>query len=216
MTSYLMPTIYPPDCEMNMSDQITVPADLWTALEEEHGLPLFVTLSSGAVGRLRPAVPSEELAGDSCRLPEWMYLRSGYDADSWAELTVCSLPTADTIVLRARQEATLTGSSDPVAMLTAALSGSDGLSWACLSAGSELPLTCGVFDVIEIRTADGPVPAACILDCDVNLEIVRALDRPPTPVPEPIPETVPEPTPKPTHTGFVPFSGQGRRLGGPT
>jgi len=216
--SYLIPTTYPPESELNMSDQITIPAELWTTLDQEHssGTPIFVVLDSGAVGRLRPAVPADHLSGDSCRLPEWMHrmlIPQERDDDTWVSLGVCELPTAGTVVLRARQEATLTGSADPVAMLTAALSGSDGLSWACLTTGSELPLACGVFDVMEIRSVeDFVVPAACILDCDVNLEIVRALDRQPTPVPEP----EPEPEPEPTQVGkFVPFSGVGRRLGGP-
>ena len=211
---------------MNMSDQITVPAELWTALDkdrEDPERPIFVMVGeTECVGRLRPATPSDGLSGDACRLPDWMWRLIGLDGDDcWIGLTVCELPMAGTITLRARQEASLTQMDDPVAMLTAALSGSTGPSWASLSTGAELPLSCGVFDVMDIQSIEGfPVPAACILDCDVNLEIVRALDRPPTPVPEvrpptPVPQSPPSletPTPTPAKNGFVPFSGVGRRL----
>ena len=211
---------------MNMSDQITVPADLWTALDkdrEDPERPIFVVVGeTELVGRLRPAVPSEGLSGDACRLPDWMWrliYSSRVEGDQWIGLTVCELPMAGTIVLRARQEASLTQMDDPVAMLTAALSGATGPSWATLSTGSELPLSCGVFDVMEVQSVEGfPVSAACILDCDVNLEIVRALDRPPTPEPQvrpltPIPPPTPTlPPPQETKKGFIPFSGVGRRL----
>ena len=209
MTSYLILTVYEPNSELNRSDQITVPADVWTALDREHGvgeLPIFVDID-GTVGRLRPAVPSDGLSNDSCRVPHWMWQRlgspGGTDDESWVGLTVCDLPTAGTLALRARCEADITGSADPVAMLTEALSA----TWSCLTVGAELPLACGVFDIMGLTSIEGfPVPAACVLNCDVDLEIVRALDRPVTP------EPTPEPTPVPTGK-FVPFSGVGRRLG---
>jgi len=203
-----------------MSDQITVPADLWTTLDRDHDSsgPIFVEVGgvgSGVVGRLRPAFPSEVLDGDSCRLPQWMWMRigapAGSDDDCWIELTRVLLPIAESVSLRPRTEVSITGVADPVAMLTEALSGVSGLSWACLSVGAELPLSCGVFDIIELRSTEGTVPYACILNCDVNLELVPALDhsppRPPSP-PSPFQEE-PEPTDK---KGFVPFSGVGRRL----
>jgi len=212
---YLIPTIYDEDSELNGSDQITVPAEVWTALDRDHtgDRPIFVDVGgSHTVGRLRPATPSDGLAGDACRVPRWLGRRLGYseDDESWISLTVCQLPMAGTIVLRARREADLTGSADPVAMLTAALSGTEGQSWSCLSAGSELPLACGTFDVMEIRDSacDSMVPAACILDCDVNLELVPALDR----IPESEAETEAVQVPV-TKSGFVPFSGVGHRLG---
>ena len=228
MTSYLILTVYEPDSEMNQSDQITVPADLWTALDRDHDNkedPMFVSVAEGVIGRLRPAVPSEGLSNDSCRVPTWMWMRmgcpNGSDDECWTALTKCELPVAGTLVLRARREADLTGSADPVAMLTDALSGSAGLSWACLCTGAELPLPCGIFDVMEIRSIeDFPVPAACILNCDVNLEIVPALDaappRPPTPAPVVATDASVLPTRQPVvapQTGFIPFSGVGRRLG---
>lgn len=234
MTTYLNLTVYEPDSDLHRSDQVLVPAAVWETFDrdhEGHG-PVFVEIGDAdAVGRLRPAVPADELPPDACRLPQWMWKRlgvlSGSDDECWVGLTARPLPTAGTITLRARREATVTGAADPVAMLTAALSGSEGgLSWSCLCAGSELPLTCGEFDVMEILSIEGfPVPAASILDCDVNLELAPALDhvppvRPPTPVPQepeqildmntmlPLPPAGRHQGPK----GFVPFSGVGRRL----
>ena len=217
MTTYLLTGTYPADCDLNMSDQITVPADVWTLLDNGSP-PIFVTVGDSTVGRLRPAIPSDKLANDSCILPEWMWRLIGSpDSDTWVSIQVCTLPTADTILLRAREEASLLSMEDPVATLSAALSGITGPSWSCLSMGAELPLVCGVFDVMEIRGRDGPVPSACILDCDVNLEIMPALDHlpeesEPVPVPEPRAPTPPPPPPARLTKGFVPFSGVGRRL----
>lgn len=234
MTTYLNLTVYEPDSELHRSDQVLVPSTVWEAFDrdhEGHG-PIFVEVGdadSGGVGRLRPAVPTDGLAADACRVPEWMWMRlgapAGHDDDCWIGLTARMLPTAGTITLRARREATVTGSEDPVAMLTAALSGSEGgLSWSCLCAGSELPLSCGDFDVMEILSIEGfPVPAATILDCDVNLELAPALDHVPTPPPSPPPAAAPldfatmMPLPpaaplRGAPKGFVPFSGVGRRL----
>ena len=231
MTSYLILTVYEADSEMNRSDQITVPADLWTTLDRDHegDQPIFVELGQegGVVGRLRPAIPSEGLSNDSCRVPHWMWMRlgcpAGSDDECWVPLTPCDLPTAGTLILRARREADVTESVDPVAMLTDALSGSGGnLSWSCLSTGAELPLACGTFDVMEIRSLeDFPVSAATILDCDVNLEFVPALDAPASASapasanaePEPEPEPPAPPVKAEETKGFVPFSGVGRRLG---
>lgn len=239
----LMITVYEPDNELNRSDQITVPAAVWEQFDRQHhgGWPMFVELGfagSGVVGRLRPAVPADRLVGDACRVPRWMWQHlgspKGGDEECWTMLTPQTLLQADTIVLRAREEATVTGSADPVAMLTAALTGSGGgPSWACLSVGAELPLACGTFDIMDIQTVEGvPLNAACILDCDVNLEFMKALDHvdtppPPvaavqqaTPIPaEPTsfagilpPSLVARTTPHAGPRGFVPFSGVGRRL----
>lgn len=231
MTVYLAMTLYDPDSDLQRSDQITVPAEIWEQFDRDHegSGPIFVELGgSGLVGRLRPAVPTDALTHDACRIPEWMRVRMGLPefGEEWIAIEGCQLPAAGTIVLRARKEATLTGSADPVAMLTAALSGSGGgPSWACLCTGSELSLACGIFDVMEVRSVeDFPVPAACILDTDVNLELVPAMDHVPVPVPVPAPVPAPAatvaPAPPPRRIpgmprGFVPFSGQGRRLGGP-
>lgn len=248
-----MITVYEPDSEFNRSDQILVPAAVWERFDREHqsggGWPIFVEIGQpgwqgDVVGRIRPAVPSDRLAADCCRVPSWMWMRlgapAGADEDCWFSLEARPLPQVGRIVLRAREEITVTGAADPVAMLTAELTGGGGgLSWACLCAGAELPLSCGVFDVIDVISCEGyPVPAACILDCDVDLELVPALDhvdppRAPTPPPAPTPVLAPEqttmlpasivaasaamarPPSRRTHhgpPGFVPFSGTGRRL----
>lgn len=231
MTTYLNLTVYEPDSELHRSDQVLVPAAVWESFDrdhEGHG-PIFVEVGdadSGVLGRLRPAVPADGLAADACQLPQWMCRRIGAreDEECWIGLTARALPVAGSITLRARREATLTGAADPVAMLTAALSGSEGgQSWSCLCTGAELPLACGDFDIMEIQSIEGyPVPAASILDCDVNLELVPALDHVPTPPPSPPPPVAPldfntmMPLPPPSRhqgpKGFVPFSGVGRRL----
>ena len=232
----LMITVYEPDSEFNRSDQVTVPASVWEHLDRQHqgGGPMFVELGftgSGVMGRLRPAVPADGLPGDSCRVPCWMWMRlgapTGADDDCWITLTAQTLLQAGTIVLRAREEATVTGSPDPVAMLTAALTGSGGgPSWACLSTGAELPLACGVFDIMDIQTVEGvPLNSACILDCDVNLEFMPALDHvepppPPPPVVVPVPQEQastsgilpPSMVAARPPKGYIPFSGVGRRL----
>lgn len=232
MTTYLNLTVYDPDSELHRSDQVLVPAAVWESFDrdhEGHG-PIFVEVGdadSGVLGRLRPAVPADGLPADACRLPQWMWKRmgalAGEDEECWIGLSARELPVAGSITLRARREATLTGAADPVAMLTAALSGSEGgQSWSCLCAGAELPLACGDFDIMEIKSVEGfPVPAASILDCDVNLELVPALDHVPTPPPSPVPAAPLDfntmmPLPPPSRhngpKGFVPFSGVGRRL----
>jgi hypothetical protein len=207
---------------MNMSDQITIPAAIWEYHDRNHhgSGPIFVEVGgseSGCFGRLRPAVPSEHLNNDYCIVPQWMWMRlgapSGADDDCWIDLTVQELPIAGSVTLRAREEASLTGSADPVAMLTDALSGSTGLSWSCLSVGAELPLPCGIFDIIDVQSTEGfAVPAACILNCDVRLELVPALDHVETPPPSPPSPFDSGPEPDRTQKEFVPFSGVGRRL----
>jgi hypothetical protein len=141
----------------------------------------------------------------------------------WMDLKKIDVPVAHTIFLRSRREATITESDDPVAMLTASLSGETGHpSWACLNLGAELALDCGVFDVMDIHDEHGvTLQYGMILDVDVNLEIVPAIDaappkpmvRPPTPIPieEPILQPL-VPIPPRGRTGFIPFSGTGHRL----
>jgi hypothetical protein len=110
-----------------------------------------------------------------------------------------ALQIAGTISLKPRGE----GAS--LEEMTAALSG----SWSCLSVGAELALACGVYDVIAIQAADGTdVPAACILDCDVNLDLVCPAVEP-VPEPEEIDFSQMFSLPKPTGA----FTGRGHRLG---
>jgi hypothetical protein len=228
---FLMVSQYPEGSALRTSDQITVPRHLWTKLDQDHvgHGPIFVqmgtlldldTYETGAVGRL---TPSTEEYGTSCQVPDWMW--AALDAvEGWIE--VRELPDAGTIVLRAEREATVTSSVDPVAMLTDALTGVTGTPWACLCVGMRLPLSCGVFDVMEIQSVEGfPVSAAAILDVDVNLEFAPALDhvrrptassgvgsQPHTPIPAE-PEIIEPMIPVAPAGKFVPFSGVGRRLG---
>jgi hypothetical protein len=219
--TYLYTTIYDDADPLTRSDQVTVPAEFWMRMDRGHvgPGPIYVELGgfgSGVVGRLRPAVPSDGLTGDMCRIPHWMWMRLGCPIeeegdDAMTEVAVRELPVAGSIVLRARREVTLTSSEDPVAMLTEGISS----GWATLCAGAELPLACGVFDVMEVRSTEGHhVAAAIVLDTDVNLELVQALDHcPPAP---PVAPVVNAPIVPPLHnrrTGFTPFSGTGYRLG---
>jgi hypothetical protein len=106
---------------------------------------------------------------------------------------------------------------DPAATLSAAICGSSegaAYGWACLSIGATLALGCGTFDVIDILSLEGStIPAACILDCDLTLEFVPALDHvylESETESESELESESMPTPS---AGFIPFSGTGQRLG---
>jgi hypothetical protein len=239
MMTYLTVSVWEPNAENNCSDRVLVSATVWESFDREHtgNGPIFVEVGpvgSGVVGRICPAVPADGLPEDSCRMPHWMWMRIGApvgsDEDCWIAINSCALPVAGTLTLRPRTRATLLELPDPVETLSACLSGQHGPSWACLSEGAELPLHCGIFDIMEIRSVEGiPVPAATILDTDVNLELMPALDepppvvRPPTPIPAAPEALVTTGGSESTHSsrgisgrggsaGFVPFSGTGRRL----
>ena len=205
--------LYEEGSPLHMTDQIEVPVALWTPLADSaEGRPVFVEVGgSGVVGRLHPGA----LEADSCRLPLWMIERLGIDIGSWTLLTVTPLVTAASVTLRAREEATLTEMAEPIETLSSILSE----SWACLSVGSELPLPIGIFDIIEIRGVDGAaVPAASILNTDVILELIPALDHVDTPALSPISVVEAPAAPaaeeaKPrSGSFFVPFSGKGYTL----
>jgi hypothetical protein len=189
--TYLLATKYTEGSELNLSDQITIPGSLWeslTASSGSSGNPVFVEVGeeSGVVGRIVPGIAST-IAEDAVQLPRWMIERLGLalNSDCWISLTVIPLNTAATITLRAREESMLTDlGPEPLEALSAALSGAYGPSWACLSVGSELPLAIGIFDIMGIRSADDePLMMASILNTDVNLDIMPALDHVDTPVP---------------------------------
>ena len=182
--TFLLIGRYPSDSPFHKSDQVTVPVPIWEELYGSHEggeRPLFVQLNAtedGPFARLRPAV-GIGLAADSCQMPEWMWLLLGAPGpDTWVSLSVSELPDAGSVKLRPRRAATLTALAEPLVHLTEELTGGvSGQSWACLSAGAELPLVCGAFDVLEITSIEGyPVPAACILNLDVDLELEPALD----------------------------------------
>lgn len=211
MTAILHVTRYETGSALHRSDQITVPAEVWERFHEgaHHGggRPLFVAIGdsvevifeSGVVGRLRPG----PRGGDECLVPTWMWLRLGAPGDDyWGTLMERPIPDAEAITLRPRQQATLGESADPLGLLTAALSGAAGggeHGWACLTVGMELPLACGVFDVVDIKSCEGwSVGTACILDMDVRLDLAAALDavavtRPSAPVPVPVAAIAPAP-----------------------
>jgi hypothetical protein len=175
-------------------DQIMVPTRIWTAFDTKHSGngPIFVSIGEevdgdiGIVGRLRPAVPADGLDEDCCRIPtvDWLRLGAPMPGDMWAHVTATSLPTVGTITLRAHRERSLTTLADPVVTLSTEIAA----GWSCVSQGSELVLPCGSFDVMGLKDLTGAViPAGCILNTDVNLDLVPALDyRPPTPMPSPI------------------------------
>jgi hypothetical protein len=240
-TTFLLIGRYPNDSQFHKSDQVTVPVPIWEELYGGHEggeRPLFVQLNAtdgGPFARLRPAV-GVGLSADSCQMPEWMWLQigaPGAGSDSWVSLTVSDLPDVGSVKLRPRRADTLTALAEPLVHLTEELTGGvSGQSWACLSAGAELPLTCGVFDVLEITSVEGyPVPAACILNIDVDLELEPALD---TPVPAPVSVTEdattllrkaaaaraaraqqPQGMSFPDMESDTRFPGSGHRLGGP-
>ncbi len=190
----LQTTIYESEDPLHQSDQISVSPDIWSEIYETSMTPLrnnmqiFFSVHDGEViGRIRP---DTALRGtDSIRIPLWMWMRLGApDPDYWVSCSVMqAIPKAGKIVLRARVEATLTAVDNPVEMLTMALSGQGANpSWACLNMGSELPLSCGVFDVMDMIDVDGNhISYGSILDTDVDLELIPALDHidPPPPTP---------------------------------
>jgi hypothetical protein len=224
MTVYLQMTIYESNTALAKSDQITVPASVWEELDSDAAGPIYVQVGEEGtvIGRIIPATPSDALAADTCRIPEWMWMRMGApESETWLALRVTATPpTVDRLVLRAQKEAMLLALGDPVQVLTACLSGAGGSpSWSCLTEGMELPLECGSFDVVALHTEDGSsLQHGSILDTDVKLEFVPALDyvepvpveRSSTPVPQiPSPYRSVAGVPR----GFIPFSGTGRRLG---
>jgi len=87
-----------------------------------------------------------------------------------------------------------------------------------------LPLSCGIFDIMALQSCeDAPVTSACILNMDLDLELVEALDHvaPPPSVSVAAPVVAPAPAPAPARLvsrfakKFEPFAGVGRRLGDP-
>ena len=180
------------------TDQIQVPLTLWEQWAGPDDTPTFVRVDGNPVGRIVPA----DIQG--CRIPTWLWELAGGPVE-FVELERVALPIAGLITLKPR------GECASLEEMTAALG-----VWSCLSVGAELALSCGVYDIIAIQAADGTdVPAACILDCDVNLEI--AASAPAEAEPEPIPELLPleeidfsQMVPLP-QTGA--FTGKSHRLG---
>lgn len=186
------------------SDQIQVPLSIWEQFSTSTDTPTFMRVNRGPVGRIVPA----EIE-NMCRIPTWMWSLAGEPLD-FVELEVVILPIATSITLKPHDE-------EPVALedMTAAIS----TSWASLTAGATLQLVCGTYDVISIQAVDTEVPAACILDCDVDL-VLLAEEKQEAETFETIPDCIetvdfsqmfpPKADPKSDL-----FPGQGRRLGGP-
>ena len=220
MSTYLQVILYDAGSEFHRSDQVAVPAAFWQECMKDQGgdRPVFVQVGEEGVARIRPGAEAE-----TCQMPEWLWIRIG--APEWTSVQTIEVPDAGRITLRARKEASLTGVPDAIGLLSASLSGADGSpSWAVLTVGSELPLACGVFDIMALQSCeDFPVPSACILNMDLDLELVPALDH--VEEPAPVPPTVPEPQPQNSAAPprsvsrfakkFEPFAGVGRRLGDP-
>jgi hypothetical protein len=185
---------YDDESSLCHGDQILVPTRVWTAFDAKHrgSGPIFVSVcgdegdETGIVGRLRPAVPADSLDEDCCRIPtaDWMRLGAPMPGDLWTHVSATTLPTVGTITLRAHKERSLTALADPVVTLSAEIAA----GWSCVTQGSELVLPCGSFDVMGLEDLGGSrIHAGCILNTDVVLELVPALDhRPPTPMPTPI------------------------------
>jgi hypothetical protein len=190
--TYLLANVYAEGSELNLSDQITVPLTVWEAMTGSSSSsssssspgPCFVevTENSGVFGRIIPG-STTSVEGDACKLPQWMIDRLGIEEEgTWVLLSKCVLQKAGVVTLRVREEATLTEVDDPVTMLSEIMSA----SWACLSVGSALPLVCGTFDIIGMEGVDGTsISGACILDTDVVMELIPALDHADTPTPSP-------------------------------
>jgi hypothetical protein len=233
---------YVVDSDLNRSDQITVPVRTWQNLYHEHEggeRPLFVNVQCGLqewcplIARIRPAGIGELEDEHSCLIPDWMWIHLGApDSGTWLTLEVTTVADVGTVVLRPRTAAVLADLEDPVASLTAELSGGTGIhSWSVLCVGAELPLGCGVFDVMGLRSVGGAEMAAgCILDHDVTLELDATTDapivRPPTPPPSPPSVLLPDtqmggmsfPGMNQIHRGrgqggFIPFGGTGHTTG---
>jgi hypothetical protein len=190
------------DPDLNMTDQIQVPLSVWEQYATSDDTPTFMRVNGSAVGRIVPA----EIQ-NACRIPAWIWSLCG-EVD-FVELEPVVLPIATSITLKPRIQ-----DSEPVDLET--MSAAISASWACLSVGATLQLVCGTYDIISILAADTEVPAACILDCDVELDLVAFSNQDVEAV-DPVHEPVHEPidfsqmfTPK---TEPNKFPGQGRTLG---
>lgn len=228
-TTYLHTSVYDPTSDLHQSDQITVPVDVWTMFDRDHSGsgPVFVTVKDHLMerplmGRLRPAVPEDELAVDAMRLPAWMWVSLGAPMDEvWIEMAVATPYLVEKVVLRPNRHAELMALSDPAGTLSAQIMGSGSGGWGSLTVGMDLELPCGIFRVEELTDVEGvEIPSGCILDADIRLDFLPAWDyeapRVPTPPPEPVPILEPLPMVEPVSSsvrGFVPFSGVGHRLG---
>jgi hypothetical protein len=201
-------------------DQIMVPNRIWTAFDAKHSGtgPIFVDVGDeGIVCRISPATAADGLDEDCCRVPTatWVRLGAPLPGELWVHVTARWLPTVGAITLRAHKERSLTDLADPVTTLSTEIAA----AWSCVSDGDELVLPCGSFDVVGLKDVAGDVvTAGCILNTDVNLEIVPAIDAresPPAPMPTPAfgPSSSNANTTLPSFPDDTRFYGRGYRLG---
>jgi hypothetical protein len=213
--------VYDETSPLAVGDQILVPTRVWTAFDENHSGtgPIFVRVGDeGLVGRLRPATSADGLDGDCCRVPTAMWIRLGAPMpdEQCVHISAEYLPIVGSITLRAHRERSLTELVDPVVTLSTEIAA----NWSCVSEGQEIVLPCGTFDVMSLADGGGNrITAGSILNTDVNLELVPALDhRSPPATPMPTPAMGPTATPSsslPNLTTDVSsrFIGRGYRLG---
>lgn len=217
-TTYLHVSVYDPTSDLERSDQITVPADVWTMFDRVHrgSGPIFVTVKDYVMerpllGRIRPAVPEDALAMDTMRLPGWMWMDLNAPQDDvWIEMAVAEPQLVEKVVLRPNRHAELVALEDPAGTLSAQIMGSGSGGWGSLTVGADLALPCGSFRVEELVDVEGvEAVSGCILDADIRLDFLPAWDYVP-----PVPALTPMvPAVASEARGFVPFSGMGHRLG---
>jgi hypothetical protein len=206
----------------NHTDQIGVGVSMWERIYSGHSgeRPVFVSLNGGFVaGRVRPD-PGLNWEPGRVEIPDWMWIALGApDMGAIMELETVELMNVGRLVLRPRDSVV----EDPVSLLTVALSNG---SWATLSAGMELALDCGIFDVVRMENLVGEeIVAGCILDQDVTLDLDLPAVSAPVPV-APVPVapvldtsggggvmTFPGMVQSSTaRRGYIPFGGTGNRL----
>jgi hypothetical protein len=223
--TYLRPIVYDHASTLNRSDQITVPAAIWSMFDREHvgNGPIFVVLDGHCMGRLRPATTEDALDADVMRVPEWLWhqISPSYDEEeTWVSIVVTAPRFVEKLVLQPQCHRDVLALEDPVATLAAQIMGDGSGGWGSLTVGASLMLPSGSFNVMGLTCPDGEeMSVGCILDRDINLDFLPALDyvppRPPTPIPAaPVRLDTHSPMFGPSHVmGFVPFSGTGYRLG---
>jgi hypothetical protein len=222
--TYLRPIVYDHASSLNRSDQITVPAAIWSMFDREHvgNSPIFVVLDGHCMGRLRPATMTDALDAGVMHVPEWLWHQispSYEEEETWISVVVAAPRFVDKLVLQPQCHRDVLALEDPVAVLAAQIMGDGSGGWGSLTVGASLMLPSGSFNVMGLTDPDGEeLSAGCILDRDINLDFLPALDyvppvRPLTPPPPPLTQLESHsPMFGPTK-GFVPFSGAGYRLG---
>jgi hypothetical protein len=153
-------------------------------------------------------------------MPEWLWHQiapSYEDEETWVSVVATVPHFVEKLVLQPHCHRDVLAMEDPVATLAAQITGDGSGGWGSLTVGASLMLPCGSFNVMGITDLNGEeVSAGCILDRDINLDFMPALDYVPPPLPQP-PVVLDSHSPifgsSSAPAGFVPFSGAGYRLG---